>query len=554
MTMRDSPLRAAALRARRGLGHAEPQPREPVSEPNVELLSKRADRAKVDRPRPISAWTPSAKPSASVVPEPHGLEGELARRLARRVEGHVATFHSDSTPAEASTPEPLGESKDGHPLWQSVLGHTSRPRRPASPLPEAWAWGLRWSEQQTFRQWVVLESNREATGWADVVVSRPGEVNPLVIQGAPGTGRSHLLHATGQAMLRGQQGGVVLLRHPASMSLEEMDAQVPNLDARLSTSSGLLVDDIDRVVDDSERSRRLHHVIDLAMNFGVQVVVVCERPPSTWPSSPLARLMQEGVMSAMASPGPVDRLAALRSLVIKEGMVVENTDLHTLAEGHPTWRALENALRAHLHAPASADTPGPSPVTDHVQTATAVIERALDAVDAGGVIGGVELMSVVPELSDEWSPEVPPAEELLARAPSSDEPARAVLEVARDPRVDQLLRPSERDQYLVRDVERLEPSDAVRAADALADIDLGAEAAIARRRHHAEDQSLRLEALKARMETLAEQAREADVEALLAITDELQTIDEELAQISRMARGPARLARLRPVSAAEEEA
>ena len=56
------------------------------------------------------------------------------------------------------------------------------------------------------------------------------------------------------------------------------------------------------------------------------------------------------------------------------------------------------------------------------------------------------------------------------------------------------------------------------------------------------------------MEALADQAREADVEALLAITDELQAIDEELERIAQNARGPARLARLRPVSAAEEEA
>jgi hypothetical protein len=120
--------------------------------------------------------------------------------------------------------------------------------------------------------------------------------------------------------------------------------------------------------------------------------------------------------------------------------------------------------------------------------------------------------------------------------------------------VDQLLRPNERDQYLVRNVEQLEASDAVRAADALAQIDLGAETAIARRRHHAEDQSLRLEALKARMEALADQAREADVEALLAITDELQAIDEELERIAQNARGPARLAMLRPVRVPEEGA
>ena len=45
--------------------------------------------------------------------------------------------------------------------------------------------------------------------------------------------------------------------------------------------------------------------------------------------------MQEGVVTTMASPGPVDRLAALRSMVTREGLIVENADLQHLAEGHP---------------------------------------------------------------------------------------------------------------------------------------------------------------------------------------------------------------------------
>jgi hypothetical protein len=181
-----------------------------------------------------------------------------------------------------------------------------------------------------------------------------------------------------------------------------------------------------------------------------------------------------------------------------------------------------------------------------------VIERALDAVAVSEVIGGVELTVPVPELSDAWEPEVPDAEALIAGAPRSNEPAKAVLEVARDPRVDQLLSPNERDQYLVRNVEQLDAHDAFRAADVMADLDLGAESALARRRHHVEDQSLRLEALNARMEALAEEAREADVETLLAITDELQSIDQELEMLAQGVEGPARLARLRPVLLAGE--
>lgn len=552
--MRDSPLRAAARRARRSLGQEEAmaQGQAPKSGAMANLAQP-DDRPVLSRPRPVEDWSPPTSEPRPSVPAAQGLEGELARRLSGRVEGHVSNFHEDSSPVERDASPRLGETKRGTPVWQSVLGTVPSHDKGQATFPEAWAWGLRWSEQQTFRQWVVMESNREASTWADHAVAHPGEINPLVIQGAPGSGRSHLLHAIGQALLRRQQGGVVLLRHPASMALHEFETQLTDLAARLSSASGVLVDDLDHAREDAERCRRLHHVIDLAMNLGVQVVVVCQQPPASWAPSPLARVLQEGVLATMATPGPIDRMAALRSMVVQDGLVVENDVLQTLAASHPTWRSLDNGLRAHLHAPNKAALQHVPPVTDHVETATSVIERALDAVAVPEAIGGVELTVPVPELSDAWEPDVPDAEALLESAPRSSEPAKAVLEVTRDPRVDQLLRPSERDQYLVRDVEQLDAPDAFRAADVMVDIDLGAESAILRRRHHAEDQSLRLEALNARMEALADQAREADVEALLAITDELQSIDQELETLAQGVQGPARLARLRPVLVAGEE-
>ncbi|RJU99989.1 MAG: hypothetical protein DWC11_06035 [Candidatus Poseidoniales archaeon] len=552
--MRDSPLRAAARRARRSLGQEEAMAQGQAPKSGVMAnLAQPDDRPVLSRPRPVEDWSPPTSKPRPSVPAAQGLEGELARRLSGRVEGHVSNFHEDSSQVERDASPRLGETKRGTPLWQSVLGTVPSHDKGQATFPEAWAWGLRWSEKQTFRQWVVMESNREASTWADHAVAHPGEINPLVIQGAPGSGRSHLLHAIGQALLRRQQGGVVLLRHPASMALHEFETQLTDLAARLSSASGVLVDDLDHAMEDAERCRRLHHVIDLAMNLGVQVVVVCQQPPASWAPSPLARVLQEGVLATMATPGPIDRMAALRSMVVQDGLVVENDVLQTLAASHPTWRSLDNGLRAHLHAPDKAALHHVPPVTDHVETATSVIERALDAVAVPEAIGGVELTVPVPELSDAWEPDVPDAEALLESAPRSSEPAKAVLEVTRDPRVDQLLRPNERDQYLVRDVEQLDAPDAFRAADVMADIDLGAESAILRRRHHAEDQSLRLEALNARMEALADQAREADVEALLAITDELQSIDQELETLAQGVQGPARLARLRPVLVAGEE-
>ena len=123
MAMRDSPLRAAALRARRSMGRTEP-PAPAASPPSglIEGLSTRIDRPKVSRPRSITAWRPTEDARPSSPPEEHGLEGELARRLSRRVEGHVSTFHSDSATGDTSRPQAFGEGRGGHPCGNLCSG------------------------------------------------------------------------------------------------------------------------------------------------------------------------------------------------------------------------------------------------------------------------------------------------------------------------------------------------------------------------------------------------------------------------------------------------
>jgi len=553
MPMTESPLRAAAARARMGLSRtttpAHPTPEPPQAPVQRRSLLEEATRA--DRPlraeggRAFQEWAP---PAATTV-EPDPVEAALHRRLAGMLEEHTQGWAPSEAVLRPEVPS-LGMSDDGRPIWMQAVGAgtPSTVRQPERP----WPWALRWSESSTFRSWVELDSNAEATAWADRIIESPGRANPLLLHGPEGVGRSHLLHAIGQALLRRATGDVGFVRAHASWREELAGDGFTLLDAWLAGACALLIDDIDAVAIDAEAAALLHRVVDLALNLGVQVVVTTAMPPSLWPDGPLSRVMREGMLAEVRRPGSIDRLAVLRALVRRHGLAVEPDLLQHLANEHDGWRALENALLTHDVRPRTDGSAEAGETVDVRTTAQTVIRRALDVVGTPDDPVGVDLTVDLPDLDDGWEVRVPSAQDLVEGAPSSARAASSVLAVGRDPMVDELMTPHEREAYLVGVEEDLGEADAVRAARILADVDLEAERRLLSRRFALEDGAKHLLDLEARMAELGRLAEGADVEALLEITDELQAIDAHLEGL--VPTRPARLARLRRVKPPEDAA
>jgi chromosomal replication initiation ATPase DnaA len=549
--MTESPLRAAAARARFSLGERAP-PSAVASVPQAAgpLRPSLLDNAtRADRPlraeggRAFREWEPPTEAAEHADP----LEEALHRRLAGMLEEHTQGWAPSEATLRPEVPK-LGMGEDGRPIWMQEVGAGTSTSPPRAERP--WPWALRWTESLTFRSWVELDSNAEATTWADKIIQSPGRANPLLIHGPEGVGRSHLLHAIGQALLRRATGDVGFVRGHAAWRHDLEGDGFTLLDAWLGGACALLIDDIDAVAIDAEAAAHLHRVVDLALNLGVQVVVVTSMPPSLWPEGPLSRVMREGVLAEVRPPGPIDRLAVLRSLVRRHGLALEPDQLHTLAMEHEGWRSLENSLLQHDVRPSL--TLEETQTLDLRTTASSVIRRALDVVALHDEPAGVDLTVDLPDLDDGWDVNVPTPEELVLSAPSSARAASSVLAVGRDPMVDELMTPHERERYLVGSDLGLSEADALRAARILEEVDHEAERRLLLRRHDLEDGAQHLMDLQFRMDELGRLAEGADAEALLDITDELQAIDAEVQRLT--APRPARLARLRPVSGLEDAA
>ena len=108
----------------------------------------------------------------------------------------------------------IGFMSDGRPIWTDILdtqrGYSINSQelqvRDTNFKPK-WPPILRLSDHKTWKTWSVLEENQRASGACEKVIEKPGKiVNPLLILGNEGTGKSHILHATSQAMIRRQDG------------------------------------------------------------------------------------------------------------------------------------------------------------------------------------------------------------------------------------------------------------------------------------------------------------------------------------------------------------
>ena len=113
----------------------------------------------------------------------------------------------------------VGVLKDGRPIWAEVLdsqrGYSSNATdygmRDLSFRPK-WPPVQNMSEHNTWKSWHVVEENSRASMACEKVIAKPGiTMNPLLILGESGCGKSHILSAATQAMIRRQDGNVHLL-------------------------------------------------------------------------------------------------------------------------------------------------------------------------------------------------------------------------------------------------------------------------------------------------------------------------------------------------------
>ena len=475
----------------------------------------------------------------------------------------------DSIP-EGSLSDKIGFSSTGQPLWSSILDEQRQmPLNALDPNLSSpvqgervhhstvlssqmnWPQRLEMNQRKTFKQWNVNAENNQATMVCESIIDHLGDRhNPHIIIGTNDTGKSHLLHATGQSGLRYFEGDVRILR---ATELLDMDAIPTDWQEAISTTSLLLIDDVHLIAGHEHHAQKVGHIIDHALNLGVHVLCTSTSHPSDWPSSRSWELLRYASVSTIQPVSDASLATHIQHQASLLGMLFEDAHImQILHHSGASWRGVEASISMLKDAyergenildpedvvsilkgqSAQQSTDEEAKKEPSISLATDILKRATDVVYSEVDVGGIELHSSALDIEeDDWEPTLVTPEDLSTANDMLEMHLRTTLEEL-TPEAPTVLDVDAKDRHLTHQLGTIDADDIERTADVLAGIDANIDEVLAERERLMVRDDLRLRHLEFKMEELLERTAHADANELIDIVDELRVIEHELGLVS----------------------
>ena len=222
---------------------------------------------------------------------------------------------------------------------------------PAAPRGPGIASGL--NEKYTFDTFVVGPSNQFAVAACNAVANAPGKAyNPLYLFGGVGLGKTHLVHAIGNAAREKEQSrNVVYLSSEAftndlihSLELHKM----PEFRARYRERCDvLLLDDIQFLAKKTSTMEEFFHTFNVLHEAGKQIVVTSDKLPQEIEGfeERLRSRFQWGLIADIQPPEVETRVAILKKKASLDGIPLpDDVALYLGANIRSNVRELEGSL------------------------------------------------------------------------------------------------------------------------------------------------------------------------------------------------------------------
>ena len=204
----------------------------------------------------------------------------------------------------------------------------------------------------TFGSFVVGSNSQFAHAACEAVAKKSGVgYNPLFIYGGPGLGKTHLMQAIGQELLRRHPGSRVIYLTCEKFTNEFIDAvrrgDIEKFRRRYRSSDVLLIDDVQFLAGKDRSQEEFFHTFNTLLDGRCQVVLTCDRPACEIKSLEprLVSRFECGLTVEMQPPLMETRMAILKKKAADWKVRVDQTVLDFLAEKIRTnVRRLEGAL------------------------------------------------------------------------------------------------------------------------------------------------------------------------------------------------------------------
>jgi len=231
----------------------------------------------------------------------------------------------------------------------------------------------------TFSNFIVGSANRLAHAAALSVAERPGHAyNPLFLYGGVGLGKTHLMHAIGNAVIARFPRKRVVYATSEKFTNEFITSiqqgRIDDFRARYRRIDLLLIDDIQFIADKERTQEEFFHTFNTIHEDGKQIVLSSDRPPKqiTTLEERLRSRFEWGLIADLTAPDLETRIAILRAKAEESSVPIGSDVVEFIARKVVSnIRELEGALN-RVVAYASM---GAMPIT--IELAQAVLSNVL---------------------------------------------------------------------------------------------------------------------------------------------------------------------------------
>jgi chromosomal replication initiator protein len=190
----------------------------------------------------------------------------------------------------------------------------------------------------TFRTFIVGSANRLAHAASLSVAERPGHAyNPLFLYGGVGLGKTHLMHAIGNAVAGRFPRKRVVYATSEKFTNEFIasiqQGRIEDFRARYRRIDLLLIDDIQFIADKERTQEEFFHTFNAIHEDGKQIVLSSDRPPKQIVTleERLRSRFEWGLIADLTTPDLETRIAILRAKAEEQGVALGAEALEFIA-------------------------------------------------------------------------------------------------------------------------------------------------------------------------------------------------------------------------------
>ena len=210
--------------------------------------------------------------------------------------------------------------------------------KPAKDTPAVTADESNLNPNYTFDTFVVGNNNRFAHAAALAVAEAPAaSYNPLYLYGGVGLGKTHLMHAIGNEILRNNKNSKILYVTSENFTNQLINAIKDNTNDQFRNKYRsidiLLIDDIQFIAGKERIQEEFFHTFNTLYESGKQIILSSDKPPKDIQllEDRLKSRFEWGIMADISNPDYETRLAILRKKAQLDNILIDDEILSTIA-------------------------------------------------------------------------------------------------------------------------------------------------------------------------------------------------------------------------------